>query len=137
VDTATGMTYVTKIVIVNDVGKILNTDACEGQQYSVYMGLGSSFREAVYFDPVTGVKLNDNLIGYPVPVMNDFGLIDAHLIETGLGFGPYGMVGIGESNTACTRPMAGPAIYNAIGKWIDSYPITPDKVLHALGKHSG
>ncbi len=134
VDTATGMTYVTKLVIVNDVGKILNPDACEGQQYSVYMGLGSSFREAVYFDPQTGVKLNDNLIGYAVPVMNDFGSIEAHLIETGLGFGPYGMVGIGESNTACTRPMAGPAIYNAIGKWIDDYPITPDKVLKAIGK---
>jgi CO/xanthine dehydrogenase Mo-binding subunit len=26
------------------------------------------------------------------------------------------------------------AIYNAIGKWILDYPITPDKVLKALGK---
>jgi len=25
-------------------------------------------------------------------------------------------------------------VYNAIGKWIDEYPITPDRVLEALGK---
>ena len=27
-----------------------------------------------------------------------------------------------------------PAIYNAIGKWINDYPTTPDKVLKALWK---
>jgi CO/xanthine dehydrogenase Mo-binding subunit len=26
------------------------------------------------------------------------------------------------------------AIYNAIGKWVDDAPVTPDKVLAALGK---
>jgi len=26
------------------------------------------------------------------------------------------------------------AVYNAIGKWILDFPITPDKVLGALGK---
>jgi CO/xanthine dehydrogenase Mo-binding subunit len=25
-------------------------------------------------------------------------------------------------------------VYNAIGRWIDDFPITPDKVLKALGK---
>jgi CO/xanthine dehydrogenase Mo-binding subunit len=30
--------------------------------------------------------------------------------------------------------LMGPAVYNAIGVWIDDYPITPDKVLKALGK---
>jgi CO/xanthine dehydrogenase Mo-binding subunit len=27
-----------------------------------------------------------------------------------------------------------PAIYNAIGKWIEEIPVTPDRVLKALGK---
>jgi CO/xanthine dehydrogenase Mo-binding subunit len=31
-------------------------------------------------------------------------------------------------------PLIGQALYNATGVWIDSYPITPDKVLKALGK---
>jgi CO/xanthine dehydrogenase Mo-binding subunit len=27
-----------------------------------------------------------------------------------------------------------PAVYNAIGKWIEETPVTPDRVLKALGK---
>jgi CO/xanthine dehydrogenase Mo-binding subunit len=134
VDTETGMTDVTRLVVVNDVGKIINPDALRGQQHASYIGLGSSFKEAVYLDPQTGIKMNDNLVDYKVPLMNDFGSIEGHLIETGLGFGTYGMCGIGESCPACTRPMSIPAIYNAIGKWIESYPATPDKVLRVLGK---
>jgi CO/xanthine dehydrogenase Mo-binding subunit len=30
--------------------------------------------------------------------------------------------------------LIGPAVYNAIGVWIYDHPITPDKVLKALGK---
>jgi CO/xanthine dehydrogenase Mo-binding subunit len=30
--------------------------------------------------------------------------------------------------------LLGPAVYNAIGQWIDDFPITPAKVLKALGK---
>ena len=30
--------------------------------------------------------------------------------------------------------LIGPAVHNAIGRWTDGFPITPDKVLKALGK---
>jgi len=30
--------------------------------------------------------------------------------------------------------LLGPAVYNAIGKRVDDFPVTPDKVLKALGK---
>jgi CO/xanthine dehydrogenase Mo-binding subunit len=30
--------------------------------------------------------------------------------------------------------LIAPAVYNAIGVWIEDFPITPDKVLKALGK---
>ena len=30
--------------------------------------------------------------------------------------------------------LIGPAVHNAIGKWVDGFPITPDMVLKALGK---
>jgi len=32
------------------------------------------------------------------------------------------------------RGMVACAVHNAIGKWIEDVPITPDKVLKALGK---
>jgi len=66
--------------------------------------------------------------------MNDVGPIDCHILESALGYGPYGLYGIGESSAACTTTVTGPAIFNALGKWILDFPTTPDKILKALGK---
>jgi hypothetical protein len=78
VDPDTGGIEIKKQVSVNDGGKVINPDAFNGQQYGgAYMGLGRSSKETVYHDPKTGVVLNDNLIGYPVNVMNDVGSINA------------------------------------------------------------
>jgi CO/xanthine dehydrogenase Mo-binding subunit len=135
VDPETGLVEVTKHVVVNDIGKAINPDAVNGQQYGgSYMGIGRSNMEAIYYDPRTGVKLNDNHVGYEIPTMNDVGPIDCHILESGFGYGPYGMYGVGESAAACTTTVTAPAIYNAIGKWVMDFPTTPDKILKALGK---
>jgi CO/xanthine dehydrogenase Mo-binding subunit len=134
VDPETGETTIKKVVIARDCGKVINPDSCDQQLYGVYQGLGRSCNEVIYHDPRTGVKLNDNLLDYPQYTMNDIDSIDIHKIETGLGYGPYGLVGLGESGAVCTCALSGPAIYNAIGKYVDSFPTTPDKVLKALGK---
>jgi CO/xanthine dehydrogenase Mo-binding subunit len=135
VDPETGMVEVTRHVVVNDIGKAINPDAVNGQQYGgSYMGIGRSNTEAIYYDPNTGVKLNDNHVGYEILTMNDVGPIDCHILESGFGYGPYGMYGVGESSAACTTTVTAPAIYNAIGKWVTDFPTTPDKVLKALGK---
>ena len=134
VDPDTGETEIKKVVVSRDCGRIFNPDSCDQQLYGVYQGLGRSGTEAIYRDPRTGVKLNDNLIDYPQFTMNDIESVDIEKIETGLGYGPYGMIGLGESASCCTMTITGPAIYNAIGKYIDSFPTTPDKVLRALGK---
>ena len=67
-------------------------------------------------------------------VADELGPIDTLLVETGMGYGPYGVVGIGEDVATVVPTLLGPAVHNAIGVWIDDYPITPDKVLEALGK---
>jgi CO/xanthine dehydrogenase Mo-binding subunit len=135
VDPETGLVQIIKHVVVNDVGRAINPDAINGQQYGgSYMGIGRSNTEAIYYDSRTGVKLNDNHIGYEIPTMNDVGPMDCHILESGFGFGAYGTIGCSESGTACTTTVTGPAIYNAIGKWVIDFPTTPDKILKALGK---
>ena len=135
VDPETGGICVKKAVIVNDVGRVINPEAVNGQQYGgAYMGLGRNHLEAIYYDPLTGVRLNDSLLGYPVPLMNDVGPIDCHIVETGLAYGPYGMAGCSEAVGAALSMILGPAVYNAIGVWVDDFPITPDKILKALRK---
>ena len=135
VDSETGEVLVTKVVNVNDVGKVINRASCEGQQYGgTFMGIGRGKSEEVIHDPVTGVMLNGNLLDYKIATILDAGPVDTLLVETGMGYGPYGVVGIGEDIGTVIPALLGPAVFNAIGVWIDDYPITPDKVLRALGK---
>jgi xanthine dehydrogenase molybdenum-binding subunit len=130
------MVFVTNVINVNDVGKVVSPETCEGQQYGgTYMGVGRALYEEVVHDPVTGVMLNGNLLDYKIATIGDIvGPIDTHLVETGQGYGPYGMVGIGEDIATVIPAMLSPAIYNATGVWIHEFPITPDRVLQALGK---
>ncbi|MFV0439020.1 MAG: xanthine dehydrogenase family protein molybdopterin-binding subunit [Desulfopila sp.] len=135
VDTETGEVFVTRVVNVNDVGKVISWEGCEGQQYGgSYMGAGRGLFEEVIHDPVTGVMLNGNLLDYKFATFNDVGPIDTLLVETGLGYGPYGALGIGEDVATVVPALVGPAVQNAIGVWIDVMPLTPDVVLKALGK---
>ncbi|MCP4681312.1 MAG: xanthine dehydrogenase family protein molybdopterin-binding subunit [Desulfobacterales bacterium] len=135
VDTETGEIIVTKVVNVNDVGKAINPSSCEGQQYGgTFMGVGRGKSEEVIHDPVTGVMLNGNLLDYKIATILDSGPIDTILVETGMGYGPYGVVGIGEDIATLVPGLMGPAVYNAIGVRINDFPITPDKILKALGK---
>ncbi len=136
VDTETGEIFIIKAVNVNDVGKAINPMSCEGQQYGgTVMGWSRGKFEEMIYDPATGVMLNGNLIDYKIATTLDVDApIDTILVESGMGYGPYGSVGIGEDVGTVMTGLIGPAVHNAIGVWIDGHPITPDKVLKALGK---
>lgn len=134
VDTETGMVYVTRVVCVNDVGHIFNRRGAEAQQYGgAVMGLGKSATEEKIYCPRTGVGLNLDHINYHIGTMNDYPVVKCLLNESHTGYGPYGSFGIGENIGASLAAITSSAIYNATGKWISEYPITPDRVLKALG----
>jgi xanthine dehydrogenase molybdenum-binding subunit len=135
VDTETGLVEVTRVVNVNDVGKAISPETVEGQMYGgTFMGLGRALTEEMIWDEKTGVLLNRNLLDYKYVTMADAPPVETIVLETGLGHGPYGATGIGEDTATMIPALLGPAVYNAIGKWIDDFPITPNKVLRALGK---
>ena len=133
VDLETGQVDITRIVNVNDVGKAISPETVEGQMYGgSYMGAGRGLMEEMIWDPPTGVLLNRDLLNYKYATILDLDSVDTHIVETGMGHGPYGTVGVGEDVATVIPALVGPAVYNAIGKWIDDFPITPDKVLKAL-----
>jgi len=134
VDVETGLVIVTNIVCVNDVGHIFNRKGAEGQQYGgAVMGIGKSAMEEKVYCPKTGVGLNFDHINYHFGTMNDYPAVQCFLNDSHLGYGPYGSNGIGEDVGASMAAITFGAIHNAIGKWIHDFPITPDKVLKALG----
>ncbi len=135
VDPETGEVEVTKVVNVNDVGKVISWEGCAGQQYGgTYMAVGRGRSEEVVHDPKTGVMLNGNLLDYKIATIEDIGSVDTFLVETGMGYGPYGAIGIAEDVATVVPGLIAPAVHNAIGAWVDSYPVTPAEVLKALGK---
>jgi xanthine dehydrogenase molybdenum-binding subunit len=135
VDAETGEIEITRVVNANDVGKAISPEAVEGQQYGgTYMGIGRNLSEEYIWDGPTGVVLNGNLLDYKFATIHEVGSVDTIIIETGLGYGPYGSIGVGEDVGTITSYLLHSAVYNAIGKWVDDGPITPDKVLKALGK---
>ena len=135
VDTETGVMDVLNMLCVNDVGHVFNPQGAEGQQYGgAIMGLGRSATEEKIFCPQTGVGLNYDHIGYFLGTMNDYPPIRCILHESHLGYSAYGACGIGENIGASISAITSPAIQNAIGKWIYDFPITPQKVLKAMGK---
>ncbi|MEM2673997.1 MAG: molybdopterin cofactor-binding domain-containing protein, partial [Candidatus Bathyarchaeia archaeon] len=133
VDPETGQVDVTHVVRVYDCGKVINLGAVRGQLYP-HWGIGRGLTEAIYHDPLTGITLNDSFAQYPILLMNDIKKIDIEFVETGLAYGAYGSCGCSEAGAAAPTPIIPLAVYNAIGKWIDDWPVTPDRILKALGK---
>ncbi len=135
VDTETGEIVIVDIVNVNDVGKVINPMSCEGQQYGgSVMGVSRALTEEMIYDPATGVMLNGNLLDYKISTINDICRVTPLLVETGMGYGPYGLTGIGEDIGTVMTGILAPAVHNAIGVWIDDHPLTPDKIVRALGR---
>jgi CO/xanthine dehydrogenase Mo-binding subunit len=132
VDPETGGVEVTKFVVVCDPGKVLRMMSFEGQLHqAMFFSQGGGLSEEWIFDKATGVKLSTNMFEYKKPTIMDFGPIETHAVETRSGNACYGGSGISHCMAAPLLPVC--AVANAIGKWIVP-PVTPDKVLQALGK---
>ncbi|MBP1624810.1 MAG: aldehyde oxidase and xanthine dehydrogenase molybdopterin binding protein, partial [Acidobacteria bacterium] len=131
VDTETGGVEVTRFVVVCDPGKVLRMTSFEGQLHQAMFFSQGGLSEEFIYDKATGVKLNTNMFEYKKPTILDFGPIETYAVETRGGNACYGASGISHCMAAPFFPVC--AVANAIGKWI-APPVTPDKVLQALGK---
>jgi xanthine dehydrogenase YagR molybdenum-binding subunit len=131
VDTETGLVTVKKIVAVHDCGLIIDSLTLESQiNGGVIMGMGYALYEGRVMDDVSGVVLNPNFETYKLAGIADVPDIEVVLVN----MPERGVVGIGEPATVPTAGAIANAVANAIGARVYSLPITPSKVLTALGK---
>ena len=131
VDTETGLVTVKKMTCVHDCGLIVNKLTLESQIYGgVIMGMGYALYEQRVMDRQSGVVLNPNFETYKLTSLSDMPEFDIVL----LNMPERGVIGIGEPATIPTASAIANAVANAIGVRVSSLPITPDKVLQALGK---
>ncbi len=133
VDDTTHMVEVRRVVATYDIGKLLNKKTGISQlEGGIVWGIGTALTEATEVDDTYGRIVNNNLAEYHVPVNADTQTIEVSVIDKpDTKFSPQGARGIGEIGITGIAGAIANAIYNATGKRVRDFPITPDKIMMA------
>ena len=135
VNVKTGEIKLQKFYALQDAGTPINPEIALCQMYGAVMkSIGHSLYEGMILDK-DGKCINANLTDYGTPMIleapDDFKSV---LIDVDDKFGPFGAKSISEIACNGAAPAIGIAIHDAIGVWLRSWPMTPEKILKALGK---
>ncbi|MGZ3405287.1 MAG: xanthine dehydrogenase family protein molybdopterin-binding subunit [Polyangia bacterium] len=140
VDRATGWLRVPKIWIAHDVGRSINPVLARGQvEGSVYMGLGEALMEEQEFRRLppklsrAQVHKFPSMLEYKSPGTLDMPDVETILVEEPDPNGPFGAKEVGQGPLLPIMPAVANAVFDAVGVRIDEVPITPEKILKALG----
>ena len=135
VDVHTGSVHVERIVAVHDCGRPMNPRQIESQvQGGVLMGLSYALYEERVLDRNTGHVLNADLEYYKIGRSRDVPEIEVIFLENYQGMSATDAYGIAEPANIATAPAIANAVYNAIGVRVRELPMTPAKILSALGR---
>ena len=99
----------------------------------VVVSLSYALYENRILDRNTGVMVNPNLEQYKIAGSKEMPVIEPILIEQYWGRSSTDAAGIGEPAIVPTAAAIANAVYNAIGVRIREIPMTPARVLAALG----
>ncbi|MGH7772727.1 MAG: xanthine dehydrogenase family protein molybdopterin-binding subunit [Candidatus Binatia bacterium] len=132
-DSETGEIKIDKVWIAHDCGRAFNPLLVEGQtEGSVYMALGEALMEEQIFRK-SGLHKIPSILEYKSPTTLEIPEIETILVETNDPEGPFGAKEAGQGPLLPVIPAVSNAVYDAVGVRIHEIPITPDKILRALG----
>ena len=133
VDRETGRATVTGFTAIQDAGKAVHPDYVEGQmQGGAAQGIGWALNEEYIYDD-RGVLDNAGFLDYRVPVASDLPMIDTQIVEVPNPSHPYGVRGVGETPIVAPLAAVGNAVSRAIGVRMTELPLSPPRVLEAIG----
>ncbi|MCL4182126.1 MAG: molybdopterin-dependent oxidoreductase [Burkholderiaceae bacterium] len=135
VDTETGQVQVLRVVYAHDLGRVVNPVGAQGQvEGGLAQGIGYALCEEMQFDPDTGACLTSDFLDYKIPTAVEMPRsIESIFIESNEITGPFGAKSLSEACLIVPAPAIANAIYDAVGVRINNLPITPQKILAALG----
>jgi carbon-monoxide dehydrogenase large subunit len=137
VDPDTGFVKLLQHWAVEDCGRVLNPKLVDEQiRGAIVQGIGGAlFEECLYDDD--GLMRNANMADYLVPMAGEMPDIHVAHVQTPTRSSQLGAKGAGEAGTAGAPAAVMNAINDALaplGAQVWSQPVTPEKVLRALGK---
>ncbi len=135
VNKKTGKVKVLKFYALQDAGTPINPELALCQMYgAVQKSIGHTLYENMILDE-KGACVNANFTDYGTPMIEespeDF---KAVLIDINDDYGPFGAKSISEIATNGAAPAIAMAIADAVGVWVRSWPITPEKILKEMHK---
>jgi xanthine dehydrogenase YagR molybdenum-binding subunit len=135
VDEDFGTILVTRVVSAIAGGRILNPKTARSQILgAVVWGIGMALQEESVMDHTFGRFITRNLADYHVPVNADARDIEVIFVEERDDLvNPLGAKGLGEIGLVGTAAAIANAVFHATGRRIRDLPITPDKLVTALG----
>jgi CO/xanthine dehydrogenase Mo-binding subunit len=134
VNVETGELRILRYSVIADAGKALHYPSAKAQvDGGAVMGFGHAlFEETIYRDEQLQ---NGDPFQYRLPVMKDIPeVFYSSMLEKGDGPGPFGSKGMSQTSIVTVAPAIGNAIYDAVGARVRSLPISPEKILRAMGK---
>lgn len=138
VDTWTGMIKAKRVLAMHDCGRVMNELTTKSQvNGGIILGTSYALLEERVLDRDFGRMLNPNFEQYKIAGAQDIPEIEVVLTDVHSGANSTGAAGIGEPATIPTAAAIACAIYDALGVPVRSLPITPAKVLAALGMVPG
>jgi carbon-monoxide dehydrogenase large subunit len=136
-DPETGFVRLLKHWAVEDCGTVVNPLLVEEQiRGGVVQGLGGALFEHCQYD-ARGQLLNGTMADYLVPMMSEMPDIVVGHIKTPTRESELGAKGAGEAGTAGAPAAVMNAINDALapfGARVAAMPITPERILRALGR---
>jgi xanthine dehydrogenase molybdenum-binding subunit len=136
VDVETGKVELLHVATATDVGQIIDPLSLENQLHGSLgsAGVDSALFEESILDRKSGRLLNINLVDYKWRTFLELPEFQTVTLETPFPTHRFKAIGVGEISTAPGPSAILMAVSNAIGKRMHDYPLTPDKILEALGR---
>ena len=124
VDVELGLVRAVEIATTQDVGRVMNPLALEGQiQGGIAQGLGLALMEEIQMRD--GRVRNASFTDYLMPTVLDMPAVRMSISETPHPHAPYGLNGVGEMPTIASTPAVVAAVRDATGRELPRVPLRP------------
>ncbi|MAF83651.1 MAG: oxidoreductase [Chromatiales bacterium] len=134
VDPDTGKVQILRYTATQDAGKAIHPSYVEGQiQGGAVQGIGWALNEEYIYNE-KGEMTNASFLDYRIPTCLDLPMIDAVIVEIPNPGHPYGVRGVGETPIVAPPAAIANAIYRAVGVRMKELPMSPGRILKAMGK---
>ncbi|HEX2143666.1 MAG TPA: molybdopterin cofactor-binding domain-containing protein [Glycomyces sp.] len=135
VDVELGLVKVVDLTCVQDVGKIMNPSALEGQIHGgTAQGLGLALMEEMITED--GRVKNASFTDYLIPTILDMPPMRLRIVENADPEAPYGLRGAGEPPTLSSTPAIVAAVRDATGLALTQIPVRPEHLTSHFGRPS-